>query len=266
MGRRGGGRGGAYYREKYGRGRGRGRRDESTRSYSSSIDKPKVSSTIEELKQQLFRIDRKSYGAYHDIEHIDYLVNHLENVSFIFCLDRAQSDPFALPSKAHVVVNNQVAAFPPEAYSNKVRRIALSDFITRAFCAAVKKYNADIRTGGNGWHGAKGGDLLMDCPGQHVLERTSVIVDDGGNVEARFTIGLPAYGRSICGEWAIQIIGETIPRLVQAALLFANLPSQAMWDHILSIEDQEYLRHEIGRHGLIAFIRNGSVLPRSVSL
>jgi hypothetical protein len=53
------------------------------------------------------------------------------------------------------------------------------------------------------------------CPaGQHVLERTAVLVSGGGGVEARFTVGLPAQGRSIMGRWAAQIITQHITRWV----------------------------------------------------
>lgn len=49
------------------------------------------------------------------------------------------------------------------------------------------------------------------CPvGQHVLERTAVLVSGAGGVEARFTVGLPAQGRSIMGRWAAQIITQHI--------------------------------------------------------
>ena len=30
--------------------------------------------------------------------------------------------------------------------------------------------------GGGGWHGSKGGDIRIDKPSQHVLERSSVVV------------------------------------------------------------------------------------------
>jgi hypothetical protein len=44
-----------------------------------------------------------------------------------------------------------------------------------------------------------------------VLERTAVLVDGDGAVEARFTVGLPAQGRSIMGQWAAQILVANLP-------------------------------------------------------
>lgn len=48
--------------------------------------------------------------------------------------------------------------------------------------------------------------------GQHVLERTGVIVSAAGDVEGRFTVGLPAQGRSIMGPWAAEIITQHLDR------------------------------------------------------
>jgi hypothetical protein len=37
--------------------------------------------------------------------------------------------------------------------------------------------------------------VIPDVPGQHVLERTAVLVSESGGVEARFTVGLPGKAR-----------------------------------------------------------------------
>ncbi|CAM9560935.1 unnamed protein product, partial [Choristocarpus tenellus] len=38
---------------------------------------------------------------------------------FTLCVDKIQSDPFAPPSRFHVVVPGATAAFPPESRSTK---------------------------------------------------------------------------------------------------------------------------------------------------
>lgn len=60
--------------------------------------------------------------------------------------------------------------------------------------------------------------------GQHVLSRSSILVDPSdGSIEARFTVALPARGRSIEGTWAARILLERLPALLHKALLFASL-------------------------------------------
>ncbi|CAN0058578.1 unnamed protein product, partial [Hapterophycus canaliculatus] len=100
---------------------------------------------------------------------------------FILSVDKIQADPFAAPSRFHVVVPGAMAGFPAEAFSTKVR--------------AARQDGADQKAGGGGWSGAKGGEITIDEPGQHILERSSVLVHEGdGSVEARFTVGMPARG------------------------------------------------------------------------
>jgi hypothetical protein len=48
--------------------------------------------------------------------------------------------------------------------------------------------------------------------GQHVLERTAVLVSPAGDVEGRFTVGLPAQGRSIMGPFCAQILTQHLVR------------------------------------------------------
>lgn len=67
--------------------------------------------------------------------------------------------------------------------------------MTRRFLEAAKQVGADKRTQSGGWSGAKGGEITIDEPGQHILERSSVLVNDrDGCVEARFSVAMPARG------------------------------------------------------------------------
>ena len=71
---------------------------------------------------------------------------------------------------------------------------------------------ADVRQERGGWAGAKGGEMGVNAPGQHVLERTSVRVDADGGLETRFTVALPAEGRTVLGGWAADVLVHNLPR------------------------------------------------------
>ena len=60
----------------------------------------------------------------------------------------------------------------------------------------------DRKRGGGGWKGEKGGDLKMDKPGQHVLERSSVQLTREG-IEARFTGALASIFRIVNTPYTI---------------------------------------------------------------
>ena len=111
----------------------------------------------------------------------------------------------------------------------------------------------DQRQGGGGWSSAKGGELGIDAPGQHVLMRTSCVVNGSGDIEGRFTVALPAAGRTIKGQWAATVLVQQLPSLVQASLTFPPQSSQAIKTHIESVEDQQSLRQQVGAAGLVAF-------------
>ena len=273
-GGKGGGGKGEYYRNLYGgggRGRGsggggRGGHDNmgaAASAASESEGAPTVHkrprSSSDELRSALFRIDNKAYPAYHDIENVDWDFGF-----FTLVVQHVQSDPFAPPSRCYVRVPLREAKFPDACLAPKARAIALRDFLTRRFHASAKRAGVDQRASeGGGWHGPKGGDLLVDLPGQHVLERSCVIIDEeSGCLEARFTVALPARGRSVLGEWAAEILCTTLPKLIREALLHESCDPAALMAHLLAVEDQEAARKQLSALGLAAFVADGSILPR----
>ncbi|KAL0587571.1 hypothetical protein ABG067_002867 [Albugo candida] len=128
--------------------------------------------------------------------------------------------------------------------------MAVCDYLTRQFHNAARQAGADAKASSSSWHSAKGGDISIFNPSQHVLERTAVAIENDGTVEARFQINLPARGRSICGEWA------------RSAFVFANMDASHVSAHVNSVEDQEALRSQLSAAELVAFVRNGAILPR----
>ncbi|CAM9451819.1 unnamed protein product, partial [Ectocarpus sp. 12 AP-2014] len=93
-------------------------------------------------------MDNRPYPAYKDTEG-SWTFNSQQGMpDFMLCVDKIQADPFAAPSRLHVVVPGKVAGFPAEAFSTKVRKVALCDFLTRRFLEAAKQDGADQKAGG----------------------------------------------------------------------------------------------------------------------
>lgn len=204
----------------------------------------------EDLRRILHRIDGRGYKAYRDIK------GSYEFDSFTLIVDHVQGDPFASPSRCRVKIKQEVAGFPTDIYQSKSREIALRDFLTRQFAEASRKYCGGHRGTG------KGGLISIDEPGQEVLERTSVFISDE-EVEARFRVGLPAFGRSVAGRIAETMFFNELPRIVQASLMFRSLDTGALNRHIEVIEDADFLRDELEKRHLIAFVADGAILPRA---
>ncbi len=204
----------------------------------------------EDLKSTLARIDGRGYKAYKDLEGV---FNFREYVLYI---DHVQGDPFATPSQIRVRVSQDKSKFPKETFKNKSREIGLRDYLTRAFFEATKKFCRGNRGTGNS------GLLTIDRPGQEILERTSVFITDD-TVEARFLMGLPGFGRKIAGRQAEAMFFEELPRIVESSLLHKNLNKEELQQHVETAEDADFLRSQLDRLGLVAFVAEGAVLPRA---
>lgn len=272
-GRGGGGRG-AYYKNKYGNrgkagrgGQGRGNFGEDHASNGRSSygnDNGNVHaaqiriSKHSDLINRLHQIDGKSYHAYHDIE------GSWEHDKFSLSIGRTQSDPFAPPTRCRINVPSSTVGLPSEAYSNKTRRVACGDFINRVLYDLCCDLRADqsLSGGVGGWNGPKGGDIKIMLPGQYVLEQSAVVVTTDGDIIAQFTVNLPARGRTILGEKARDIFDHSIVSLVQKSLIYKALNSSSLKRHILDVEDQTWLRSQLDSNGLVAFVADGSLLPR----
>ena len=206
--------------------------------------------TAEELRRTLRRIDGRGYKAYKDIE------GTYNFGDFILIIDHAQGDPFASPSRVRVRVPQRVAGFPKDTYHNRSREVALRDFLTRKFYEAARRIAKGNRGSG------KSGLITIDKPGQEILERTSMFVNEQ-YVEARFVMGLPAFGRRIAADHAIAMFFDELPRIVRSSLIYKNLDSKALYEHIETAEDADYLRSKLDELGLIAFVADGAILPRA---
>jgi len=182
----------------------------------------------------------------------------------LFC-ERAQSDPFAPPTRCRIVVDAKKAGFPPESYSNRIRSMALSDFLLRNLHGTCKSLGADnsMSGDGGGWNGPKGGDIRVLEPCQHVLEQSAVRVDPStGNVIAQITVNLPARGRTILGHAAETIFANSIPTMVDRCLCYRSLSAGRLKQHVEGVEDQVWLRDQLESRSIVAFVRNGAILPR----
>lgn len=271
-GRGGRGRGrGDYYKQKFGGRGGRGRSDDHFESNCTSTSagtgnesrSASGGGTYVDLMHCLHQIDGKSYGAYHELDTPSNQGWVNGDAGFTLFVERAQSDPFAPPTRCRLVLQAAAAGYPPSLYSNPVRRMALADYVLRSFYNQSQQLGASNALGNQqGWSGPKGGDIQILEPGQHVLEQSAIRFDNQGNVIAQLTISLPARGRTILGQAAEEILGTTLPTMVKRGLFYKALNADRLKRHVESVEDQCWLQSQLNQRHLVAFVLNGAVLPR----
>lgn len=205
--------------------------------------------TDHDLASDLHRIDGRPYPAYKDIR------GRYEFAHFVLSVDHVQGDPFAAPSRLSVHIRHEDSGLPADLFANKARRTGTETYLALAFSAACRKAAAHLGSG-------KSGLLNIDTPGQAVLHRTCCQITEDKTV-VRFVAGLPASGRRILGRAAASLLVETMPEVVERALVHENLHAERLLAAADTNEDAEVLRDLLTERGLVAFVADGAVLPRA---
>jgi predicted ABC-class ATPase len=194
---------------------------------------------MKRLQSLLTSLDGKGYKAYKDLK------GSYDFPDFRLIVDHVQGDPYAAPSRLRAVVPHATAALPAHAYSGEPRQRAARDYIARGFRRAAR----DIS------------DIAIDAGAQTVLDRSCTVFTDGG-IELRFSVNLPAKGRSIMGRRAAQLLTEELPRVIRACAMADAIDGKALQRYCDAVEDQVALRAQLDAAGLVGFVADHAVLPR----
>lgn len=204
---------------------------------------------LNDLKKQLYSIDGKGYKSYKMLE------GQYDFNKYVLSIDHVQGDPFAAPSRVRIIMNQKVSQIPRELFDKDYKRIAVQDFLTRLFFKNINIYGK--RVFGSGKSGLIS---ISRCP-QEILDRTSVIINEK-EVEVRIEVGFPARGRSVLARELEKILYDFLPEIVDNSLVYNNINKKRLIDRVKLVEDQVYIREELSKKGLVAFVANGSILPR----
>ena len=202
---------------------------------------------MERLRATLARINNRSFKAYEQIG------GHYRGASFRLLIERVQDDPFSPPTCLRVLLGSREANFPASLRDTPSRRVALADLLAR-------KLRETLGAGPEEEHPR--GRFVVAAGAQTILPRTAAIVDTEGNVEARFTLGLPAELRRIQGRETAELLCERLPQAVEGALLAKAWEPERLEERIRLHEDQQAIRAALDGKNLVAFVANGAILPR----
>lgn len=194
---------------------------------------------MDQLTATLKKIEKQNYRAYQQIK------GQYDFTDFTLFIDHVQGDPYASASRfratrAWSLTGLEWLKNEPPAFQRAAR-----DFIARSFEQFAKQENT----------------VSIALNGQTVLDSTAVLFTEEG-IELRFRVNLPAEGRSVLGKKANNILTFHLPKFIRRATLERELDREAMVKHCQVVEDQSALREQLEAHNLVAFVANGSVLPR----
>ncbi|MDG0825940.1 ABC-ATPase domain-containing protein [Staphylococcus equorum] len=202
-----------------------------------------------EFAQLLRSLDGQKYGAYKRLKGM------YQFKQFRLAIDHAQVDPYAPPSKMRIIMKRETANIPDKLLDSKNKIVAVSDFLARAFKESIESLKHNDK------HAKSARNISIDRCGQEILERTAVVFNKQ-DIEVRLEISLPAAGRKILGKVAANILIDTLPEIVEHALLYKNIDQAALKTQVTLMLDQAFIREELERRQLVSFVANGSILPR----
>ncbi len=200
---------------------------------------------MKNLLNLLKRIDGKGYKAYKELERKEFLFEDIK-----IRVSHVQGDPFATPSVMKISAENK---FSRRFFDKKHKKIALEDFLIRS---AYKKANNLSQKSGTG----HSGEIVIPKPSQEVLERSTLTIYED-RIVLRVFAGLPAFGRKIAGDNAIKLF-KNLFTLGKETLYPRNYEEKELSEVITLSDEQAFIRKEMKNRGIVAFIANGSVLPR----
>ncbi len=204
--------------------------------------------TVQELEAKLNRLDGRGYKALKDIEG-----SYSLGSGVVLDVVHVQGDPFASPSKLQLRIPLEFTGFPPGLFSNPVRQMAFQDYVLRRFARIVNRFSRLRGTGRSGLY-------RVDAGGQKVLLRSDCFIRDG-TLYVRFTAGLPARGRSILGRVAADMLCREVPNAA-FQMRWSLFPRAEVEEFVDVVEDNWVIRDQLASMGLVAFVADGSVLPR----
>ncbi|MGH2372486.1 MAG: P-loop domain-containing protein [bacterium] len=204
------------------------------------------------LRDKLVAIHGKGFQAYQE------LAGAYRFERFVLYLDTIQSDPVAAPTRARVRVDQAEAQVPLGLWTIPAQHMAVADFLARRVQEAIRRH---VRSR---WSGRLA-PLAIDAGGQTILARTACALSEDA-IEARLAIGLPSEGRKVLGRAAQTLLFEELPAVVASGLMWTNLDGDAGRRHVALVDDYLALRDALASLGLVAFLADGSILPREPGL
>lgn len=207
---------------------------------------------MKDLYQKLRTFTGKNYGLYKSLCGRTWNFGDFD-LEFV----HVQGDPFAPASRLKFKAPLERLGIPAEWGNFPVKRLALADFLLRKLCAEIEARSEE-----------ESFPVKACVPGEEILVRNTLWVggpsENGGSavVEAILSVELPGEKRRIDVESASELLTSTIPDLLMALYLNRDEERFEAKRHIESLEVREELLKILTEKGWVAFVPNGSILPR----
>ncbi|UFU00318.1 ABC-ATPase domain-containing protein [Radiobacillus kanasensis] len=202
---------------------------------------------MKKLQQLLKQIDGKGYKGYKSIQ------GKYEFHRYELMIDYVQGDPFASPSKIRIIIPDQYYKIKSEWKKEKKRKIYTEDKIARTVEKAINQNQTFIKGSG------KSGMISIDKPGQEILERTAVSIDERQTTIC-LMVGLPANGRKINGKEAEKLFFTVLPTILKQSVF--SIQDEEIEEVVKLADQHKAIREKMQENDWTVFVADGSILPR----
>ncbi|WP_291473677.1 ABC-ATPase domain-containing protein [Corynebacterium sp.] len=207
--------------------------------------------TGQPLDRVLTGLDGSGYGSYRKLTGRRFPVGDPRD-DLELTLEHVQADPYAPPSALRVDLPLRYTGIPEDLLADPV---PVRDHLLRRLVEAIDRRNPR--------GGKSAGHLRIDVPGQEVLDRSAVTVQNGDILRIRLQAALPAHGRRINGRAAVDLLCGILPDVLGDALLdLTEELIEPLRSNVDIWREQQFLRSVLPDRNLIGFLADGAVLPR----
>jgi len=155
-----------------------------------------------------------------------------------------------------VRVPQLIAGFPQDLIQTPVGRTALEDLLTRKVAAEIEK------TASYDAAGISRRRLYFTQPGQKILPRSCLVVTEE-YVDARIYFRPPMQDGHIMGGDLKELFFGMLPRIVNAALIYCNLPEVEAERCVNLMSDADHIRRLLPTRGWVSFVAERSHICRA---
>ena len=155
-----------------------------------------------------------------------------------------------------VRVPQLIASFPQHLTQTPIGRTALEDLLTRKVADEIAKNASYDDTG------ISRRRLYFIHPGQKILPRSSLVVTEE-YVDARIYFRPPLRDGRVLGRDFIELFFSVLPRIVNASLIYCNLPEGEAESCVNLMSDADHIRRLLPTRGWVSFIAERSRICRA---
>lgn len=209
-------------------------------------------STIpKDLYDLLISLNGKGYKSYKILQGKSF-----QFPSFTLCFEHVQGDPFAAPSRLSLTTKLSEIGFSPAFYDTPVKNLALEDHLLRVVHKKISTLKGRVTGSG------RSGEIAVQSPSQKVIQRSGIKIKNDSITVILFA-GLPGNGRSVLAQECVRLFSELLPSVWEESLSADSLDLKKIQNSIETLEDYFALRAALHKNGWVAFLADGSHLPRA---